>query len=162
MCCFPRCWLICLDLGTRHPTTACSTAPKGSHPFLRGDWQRSFLKRRARGITRSTAVLCLHCCRQWQPSVYKKCPCQKNSSARRLRESVPSMKRRDVIAGFALAASGTAFQQPDAGSIYIPKAHRVEDRALLHDSMDEYAFVDLVTATPSIRITHIPVLLDRS
>jgi len=72
------------------------------------------------------------------------------------------MKRRDVIAGFALAASGTAFQQPDAGSIYIPKAHRVEDRALLHDFMDEYAFVDLVTATPSIRITHIPVLLDRS
>ena len=27
--------------------------------------------------------------------------------------------------------------------------------------MDEFAFVDLVTATPSLRITHIPVWLDR-
>jgi transcriptional regulator len=72
------------------------------------------------------------------------------------------MKRRDIFAGFALAASGTAFQEPETESLYIPKAHRVEDRALLHDFMDEYAFVDVVTATPSIRITHIPVLLDRS
>jgi transcriptional regulator len=28
--------------------------------------------------------------------------------------------------------------------------------------MDEYSFVDLVTASPEIRITHVPALLDRS
>ena len=28
--------------------------------------------------------------------------------------------------------------------------------------MDEYSFVDLVTGSPEVRITHIPVLLDRS
>jgi transcriptional regulator len=72
------------------------------------------------------------------------------------------MKRRDVFAGFALAASGAAFQQPETESLYIPKTHRVDDRAFLHDFMDEFAFVDLVTATPSIRITHIPVILDRT
>jgi transcriptional regulator len=37
----------------------------------------------------------------------------------------------------------------------------VEDRRLLHDFMEEYSFVDLVTATPTLRITHIPVLLER-
>ncbi len=47
-------------------------------------------------------------------------------------------------------------------SLYIPRAHLVEDRAFLHDFMDEYAFVDLVTATPTLRITHIPVVLDRT
>jgi transcriptional regulator len=51
--------------------------------------------------------------------------------------------------------------QPQSESLYVPKAHRVEDRALLHDFMDENAFIELVTATPAIRITHIPVLLDR-
>jgi transcriptional regulator len=38
----------------------------------------------------------------------------------------------------------------------------VEDRKFLHDFMDDYSFVDLVTATPTIRITHIPVLIDRT
>ena len=71
------------------------------------------------------------------------------------------MKRRDLIAGIAVAAGARA-QQPDAESLYIPKAHRVADRALLHDFMDEFPFVDLVTAAPSIRITHIPVLLFRN
>lgn len=72
------------------------------------------------------------------------------------------MKRRDVLAGLALAATALDAQQPAAESLYIPKAHLVEDRKFLHDFMDEYSFVDLVTASPSIRITHIPVLLDRT
>lgn len=47
-------------------------------------------------------------------------------------------------------------------SVYIPKAHLVEDRAFLHAFMDEFSFVDLVTTTPTLRITHIPSVLDRS
>lgn len=46
-------------------------------------------------------------------------------------------------------------------SLYIPEAHLVEDRRFLHDFMSDFPFVDLVTASPSLRITHIPVLLDR-
>jgi len=71
------------------------------------------------------------------------------------------MKRRDLLAGLAFAATAAESQQPNPESLYIPKPQRVEDRKFLHDFMDEYAFVDLVTASPSIRITHIPVLLDR-
>ena len=73
-----------------------------------------------------------------------------------------SMKRRDVFAGLALAVTGAASAQEQAESLYIPKPHLVEDRELLHSFMDEYAFVDVVTASASIRITHIPVLLDRT
>jgi transcriptional regulator len=47
-------------------------------------------------------------------------------------------------------------------TLYIPQPHVVEDRAFLHDFMEEFSFVDLVTSTPSLRITHVPVLLDRS
>jgi transcriptional regulator len=47
-------------------------------------------------------------------------------------------------------------------SVYIPKAHLVEDRAFLHAFMDEFSFVDLVTTTPTLRITHIPSVLDRA
>ncbi len=72
------------------------------------------------------------------------------------------MKRRELLAGIALAAKVTGAQQTGHGSLYIPAPHRVEDRTLLHDFMDEYAFVELVTSTPSLRITHIPVLLDRN
>jgi transcriptional regulator len=71
------------------------------------------------------------------------------------------MKRRDLFASIALAAGGAGGQSSASESIYIPKAQWVEDRALLHDFMDEFAFVELVTAAPSPRITHIPVLLDR-
>lgn len=53
-------------------------------------------------------------------------------------------------------------QEPSAGSLYIPKPHLVEDRKFLQDFMDEFSFVDLVTASPEIRITHVPVYLDRS
>lgn len=72
------------------------------------------------------------------------------------------MNRRDLLLGLAFAASSADAEQSERESLYIPKPHLVEDRKLLHDFMDDYAFVDLVTATPVIRITHIPVLLDRT
>lgn len=77
------------------------------------------------------------------------------------------MNRRDVLLSLAaVAAPGSdtvaAAKQPSHDSLYIPKAHLVEDRKLLHDFMEDYAFVDLVTAAPGIRVTHIPVLLDRT
>jgi transcriptional regulator len=54
-----------------------------------------------------------------------------------------------------------ASAQPDP-SLYVPKAHVVEDLNFLHDFMEEFPFVMLVTATPTLRITHIPSILDRS
>lgn len=72
------------------------------------------------------------------------------------------MKRRDLVYGFAWGAARATPQPPEAESLYIPKAQRVEDRALLEDFMNEFPFVELVTASPSIRITHLPVFLDRS
>jgi transcriptional regulator len=76
------------------------------------------------------------------------------------------MKRRDLLAGLALASVEAKAQNPTAGpaaeSLYIPKPHLVEDRRFLHDFMDEFAFVDLITTTPTLRITHIPVWLDRT
>ena len=73
------------------------------------------------------------------------------------------MKRRDLLAGLTLAGIGLDLeaQEPAPGSLYIPKPHLVEDRKFLHDVMDEFAFVDLVTASPTLRITHVPVWLDR-
>ena len=47
-------------------------------------------------------------------------------------------------------------------SLYIPKAHLVEDRKFLHDFMDEFPFVDVVTTSPTLRITHIPSFIDRT
>ena len=62
------------------------------------------------------------------------------------------MKRRDLLAGFA--AAGVQLEaQHSAESLYIPKPHLVEDRKFLHDFMDEFSFVELVTAAPTIRIT---------
>ena len=75
------------------------------------------------------------------------------------------MNRRDVLTGLFVAGveakSQPAPPHPAAGSLYIPKPHLVEDRQFLHDFMDEFPFVELVTAMPSLRITHIPVWLDR-
>jgi transcriptional regulator len=71
------------------------------------------------------------------------------------------MKRRELLAGLAMAGIELEAQH-NPESLYIPKAHLVEDRKFLHDFMDEFAFVDLVTAAPAIRITHIPSLLDRT
>jgi transcriptional regulator len=71
------------------------------------------------------------------------------------------MKRRDLAAGLALAGFGVAAEPQGQESLYIPRPHLVEDRKLLHDFMDEFAFVELVTSSPEIRITHIPVMLER-
>jgi transcriptional regulator len=75
------------------------------------------------------------------------------------------MNRRDLFTGVALAglqARSQARPGQEAESLYIPKPQRVDDRRFLHDFMEEFAFVDLVTVAPALRITHIPVFLDRS
>ena len=72
--------------------------------------------------------------------------------------------RRMMLASLAACGSRLLAQEPARidPTLYIPKAHRVEDLKLLHEFMDEYAFVDLVTSAPTLRITHIPVILDRT
>jgi transcriptional regulator len=80
------------------------------------------------------------------------------------------MDRRTLLVGLLSAASIAAgddiFAQEPSGppdpSLYIPKAHVVDDLKFLHDFMEEFAFVTLVTATPTLRITHIPSVLDRT
>ena len=76
------------------------------------------------------------------------------------------MNRRNLLAGLALASVRARAQTrtPEAAgeSLYIPKPQLIEDRRFLHDFMDEFAFVDLVTVSPSLRITHIPVWLERT
>ena len=76
------------------------------------------------------------------------------------------MNRRDLLAGLAMASVEARAQTLTAGaaaeSLYIPKPQLIEDRRFLHDFMEEFAFVDLVTVSPALRITHIPVLLDRA
>jgi len=72
------------------------------------------------------------------------------------------MKRRDLLASLALVSMKARAQAPPAESLYIPKPQLVDDRRFLHDFMDEFAFVDLVTVSPTLRITHIPVFLDRA
>ncbi len=75
------------------------------------------------------------------------------------------MNRRDLLSSLAIAALSAEAQgsgPPATASLYIPQAHLVEDRKLLDDFMEEFAFVDLVTSSPALRITHIPVLTDRS
>jgi transcriptional regulator len=79
----------------------------------------------------------------------------------------PTLNRRSLLAGFALASVDAEAQTQSDGataaeSLYIPKPQLVDDRRFLHDFMDEFAFVDLVTVSPSLRITHIPVWLDRT
>jgi transcriptional regulator len=76
------------------------------------------------------------------------------------------MKRRELLTGLALTSLDAAAQSgttgpPPGESLYIPKPQLVKDRRFLHNFMDEFAFVDLVTVTPSLRITHIPVFLVR-
>src|ERR1700752_2149307 len=75
------------------------------------------------------------------------------------------MNRRDLLAGLAFASLDASAQnnaEEAAESLYIPKPQLVADRRFLHDFMDEFSFVDLVTVSPTLRITHIPVWLDRS
>ncbi|MCX6635578.1 MAG: FMN-binding negative transcriptional regulator, partial [Acidobacteria bacterium] len=71
------------------------------------------------------------------------------------------MKRRDLLSGLATAGMEPEAQQHSSESLYIPKPHLVEDRKLLHDFMDEFPFADLVTSSPALRITHVPVFLNR-
>lgn len=83
---------------------------------------------------------------------------------------IPGLNRRALFAAASAAAASpiaasVANAQGAGGetaSLYIPKAHLVEDRKLLHDVMEQFAFVSLVTASPSIHVTHIPTLLDRT
>ena len=72
------------------------------------------------------------------------------------------MKRRDLVAGLALAGIGNSAEPGERESLYIPRPHLIEDREFLQDFMDEYSFVELITAAPGICVTHIPVLLDRN
>jgi transcriptional regulator len=78
------------------------------------------------------------------------------------------MKRRNLVAGLALAGFevttevGAAAEQREPESLYIPRTHLVEDRKFLHGFMDEFPFVELVTCSPEIRITHMPVILDKN
>jgi transcriptional regulator len=80
------------------------------------------------------------------------------------------LNRREILLGLLSAAAIAAEEAPAAQdaagppdpSLYIPKAHVVEERNFLHDFMDEFAFVMLVTTTPTLRITHIPSVLDRT
>jgi transcriptional regulator len=71
--------------------------------------------------------------------------------------------RRNVLVALAAASPGLLAQTPSptGPTVYIPKAQKVEDRQFLHDFMDEYSFVELITSSPTLRITHIPVILDR-
>jgi transcriptional regulator len=80
------------------------------------------------------------------------------------------VNRRTVLLGMLSAAAiwdenpiGAQESQtsPDP-TLYIPRAHVVEERAFLHEFMEEYAFVSLITTTPTLRITHIPTILDRT
>ena len=74
------------------------------------------------------------------------------------------INRRELLAGLAVGGCGLG-KQEQAGidpSLYIPKGHLVEDRKLLHDFMDQYPFVDLITSSPTLRITHLPVVLNRT
>src|SRR5437762_5782665 len=80
------------------------------------------------------------------------------------------MNRRAVLLGLfsATAIPGEddiGGQEPSSAldpSLYIPKAHVVEELKFLHDFMEEFSFVMLVTGTPTVRITHIPSILDRT
>lgn len=76
--------------------------------------------------------------------------------------------RRAIIAALLGGAGGLCLgdtaeaeaQEAADPSVYIPKAHLVQDRAFLHAFMREFSFVDLVTPAPTLRITHIPSVLD--
>jgi transcriptional regulator len=72
------------------------------------------------------------------------------------------MNRRNLLLALAAAGLDLKAQDPSPGSLYIPKPQLVEDRKLLQGLMDEYAFADLITASPGIRVTHIPTFLNRT
>jgi len=70
-----------------------------------------------------------------------------------------------LIAATASFEETLSAQDPKAApdpSLYIPRAHVVQERNFLHDFMEDFAFVTIVTAAPTLRITHIPSILDRT
>src|SRR6267142_1781090 len=78
------------------------------------------------------------------------------------------MKRRNFLSRVATGglpglefAGLESFGQEPEGSVYIPSQHRVEDLKTLNDLMDEFSFASVITAGSSIRVTHIPIVLDR-
>ena len=70
------------------------------------------------------------------------------------------MNRRDLLIGWAIAGVELEAQEAPPESLYIPKPQLVEDRRFLQEFMNEFAFADLITASPGLRITHIPVFLN--
>lgn len=80
------------------------------------------------------------------------------------------LNRRALLVGLLSAAAVWDELSVDAQesqgapdpSLYIPKAHVVEERKFLHDFMEDFPFVMLVTTAPTLRITHIPTVLDRT
>ena len=67
-----------------------------------------------------------------------------------------------MLAGYSIPVLEAQESAPPDPSLYIPKAQLVEERKFLHDFMEDFPFVDLITPTPTLRITHIPSLLDRT
>lgn len=51
--------------------------------------------------------------------------------------------------------------EPGVQTIYIPPHHNEQDLTVIHDLMEEFNFACMVTTQPSLRATHIPLLLDR-
>lgn len=47
-------------------------------------------------------------------------------------------------------------------SLYLPPHNRITDLNVIHDFMREFAFADLITASPQICVSHIPVSFDVS
>jgi len=84
---------------------------------------------------------------------------------------MPTDLSRRAVLGTLFAAAVIAFDDdidaqapssPPDPSLYIPKVHLVDDLKFLHDFMEEFGFVTFVTTTPTLRITHIPSILDRT
>ncbi len=61
---------------------------------------------------------------------------------------------RDVCNWNALP--GNSFMNTDS-SLYIPNHHRITDLEVIGNFMREFAFAELITAVPHIRVTHLPV-----
>jgi len=53
-------------------------------------------------------------------------------------------------------------QAPEPGTIYIPERHLEKDRAFLLDFIEEFSFAMVVTGQPSVQITNVPTILERS
>jgi transcriptional regulator len=72
------------------------------------------------------------------------------------------MERRNFLAGMAALELTTEASVEAADSVYIPDSQKVTDVKALQDLMEEFSFADLITSAGGIRVTHLPVLLDRT